>query len=319
MAQITSKSTLQTLLTTALDDVFTNRGTKLKKMYPRYLKVKKVDKGQWIDYDRAKFGPLTKKGEGATVTYDQLEWGNSFQVNVDAYTSAFRITREAADDLKGGGYGVDTDKIASLGEITEAFYDAALYTQEDLAAQLVLNASSTTVTSKWLGAGRDGIALAGTHTLLKNGVGTYSNNMTAAALNYYQIQSAISLLETIPTDEGFYTPIGSSLKLVVGPYNRHRVYEILKSKGKPDTNENNPNALDDFNIEPVVVPYLGSTFKGFALFDENRHRCMFLDHTAPQLDKEGDFETNRGMKFSVYMRCKVTFSSGHGFIYNAGA
>lgn len=317
MAQITSRSTLQTLLVTALDDVFTNRGKKLRKIYPRFLKVKDIDKGQYIDYDRAKFGALAKKGEGTPLTYDQLEWGNSFQVNMDAYTLAFRITREAADDLKAGGYGVDTDKIASLGEITEAFYDSAQFTQEDLAAQLVLLANSTTVTSKWLGAGRDGVALAGTHTLLKNGVGTFSNAMTAAALSYYQLQSAITLLETIPTDEGFYRPLSNTVTLTVGPYNRHRAYELVNSKGKPDTNENNPNALDDFKINVVVNPYLGSTFKGWMVQGEN-HRCYYFNHTAPQLDKEGDFETNRGMKFSVYMRGKVSFSSAHDVIWNAG-
>ncbi len=319
MAQITTKAQLNTLLTTGLDDVFTNRGKVMKKIYPSFLKVKDVDKGQVIDYDRAKFGALAKKGEGEQVTYDQLEWGNSFQVNMDAYTLAFRITREAADDLLGGGYGVDTGKIASLGEVTEAFYDSALFTQEDLSAQLIVNASSTTVTSKWLGAGRDGVALAGTHTLLKNGVGTYSNNQTAAAFSYYQLQSGITLLETIPTDEGFYTTLPQKINLVVGPYNRHRAYEIVKSKGKPDTNENTPNSTEDFDINIIVDPYLGSTFKGWALMDPNRHRCMFYNHTAPQLDKEGDFETNQGKKFSVYMRCKVAFSSGHGFVYNAGA
>lgn len=319
MAQMTTKSTLSTLLTTALDQTFTNRGKTLKKIWPSFLKEKKLDKGQWIDYDRARFGLVPKKGEGEGITYDQLDWGTSFQVNVDEYSLGFRISRAASDDLMGGGYGVDTEKIAALGEVTEAFRDSAQATQEDLAAQLILLANSTTVTTKWLGAGRDGIALAGTHTLLKNGAGTYGNSMTAAALSYYQLQSAITLLETIPTDEGFYTPLPNSVNLIVGPYNRHRAYELVKSTKKPDTTENNPNALNDFDINVIVDPYLGSTFKGFAVQDPNRHKCYFLNRQEPVLDKEGDFETNRGMKYSVYFRCKVSFSSGHGFVWNAGA
>ncbi len=319
MAQVTTKATLQTALVTALDQIFDNRGKQLKKIFPSFLKEKKLEKGQWIDYDRAKFGLLVKKGEQETVTYDQFDWGNSFQVNVDSYSLAFRISREAIDDLGGGGYGVDTEKIASLGEITAAFRDSAQATQEDLAAQLPLLSNSTTVTSKWLGPGRDGAALAGTHTLLKNGVGTYSNSMTAASLSYYQLQSAITLLETIPTDEGFFTPLPNKVVLVVGPYNRHRAYELVKTNKKPDTAENTTSSLNDFDIEIVVDPYVGSTFKGFSVFDPNRHKCYFLNRTEPQLDKEGDFETAGGMKFSTFMRCKVTFSSGHGYVGNAGA
>jgi hypothetical protein len=318
MAQVTNRSTLDTALTDGLNDIFSNRGKQLKKIYPSFLKEKKLDQGQWIDYDRANFGKLSKKGEQEPLTYDQLDWGNKFEVAVDEYGLAFRISRAAYDDLKGGGYGVDTAKIASLGEIVKSFRDSAQATQEDLAAQLILNANSTTVTSKWLGAGRDGVALAGTHTLLKSGAGPFSNSMTAAALDYYQLQSAITLMETIPTDEGFYTPLPSEVVLVVGPYNRHRAYELVNTKKKPDTNENTESALNDFNIKVIVNPYLGSTFDGWAVLDPNRHKCFFLNRQEPVFDNEGDFETAGGKKFSVYMRCKVSFSSAHGFIHNAG-
>lgn len=318
MAQVTSKATVSTALTEALDQIFTNRGKQLKKIYPSFLKEKKLDKGQWIDYDRAAFGKLSKKGEQELVTYDQLDWGNKFQVNVDSYGLAFRISREAMDDLKGGGYGVDTEKIASLGEITAAFRDSANATQEDLAAQLVLLADSTTATSKWLGAGRDGVALSGTHTPLKNGVAAWSNDMTGAALDYYQLQSAISLLETIPTDEGFFSPLPNSVNLIVGPYNRHRAYELVNTKKKPDTNENTESALNDFTIKVIVNPYLGSTFKGWMVQDPNRHKCYFLNRQEPVFERESDFETSGSMKFSVFMRSKVTFSSPYGIVFNPG-
>src|SRR5262249_2432826 len=139
------------------------------------------------------------------------------------------ISREALDDLGAGGYGVDTAKIASMGTITARFQDAALATDEDLSAQAILLANSTTVTAKWIGAGRDGAALAASHTPLKNGVAAFNNAMTAAALDYYQLQSGITLLETIASDEGFFSQLPSTIVLVVGPYNRHRAYELVKS------------------------------------------------------------------------------------------
>jgi hypothetical protein len=318
MAQVTNRASLNTALVDGLDEIFQNTGKKLKKVFPSFLKEKKLVKGQWIDYDRAGFGLLSKKGEEEQVVYDQLDWGNKQQVNVDSYSLAFRISREAMDDLDGGGYGVDLDKIASLGEIVSSFRESANATQEDLAAQLVLLANSTTVTSKWMGAGRDAAALAGTHTLLKSGAGTFSNSMTAAALDYYQLQSAITLLETIPTDEGFYTALPNTVNLVVGPYNRHRAYELTKTQKKPDTQENTTSALNDFTINVIVDPYLGSSFKGWMVQDPNRHKCYFLNRQEPVFENEGDFET-KGKRFSVFMRCKVAFSSAHGIIHNAGA
>lgn len=38
MAQVTTKGTLSTLLTTALDDVFVNRGKQIKRLWPSFLK-----------------------------------------------------------------------------------------------------------------------------------------------------------------------------------------------------------------------------------------------------------------------------------------
>jgi len=319
MAQITNRATLATALTTGLDQIFTNRGKKLKKIWPGFLEKKKIEKGQWVDYDRAGFGFLVKTGEQEQVPYDQIEWGNVFTVTADTYELGFRISRQAMDDMLGGGYGVDLRQIADLGAVTEQFRDSANSTDEDLAAQLVLLSNSATATSKWLGAGRDGVALAGTHTLLKNGAGTFANNMTAAALNYYQLLSAYTTLVTSKSDEGFYSVPPEGVDLIVGTYNQHRAYELVKTtKGKPDSNENTATAMSAIDWNVVVDPWLGPTFKGWALRDKNRAKLYFIDRDGPLFENESDFDV-KGMKFSVYQRRKVSFSSPYGYVFNAGA
>lgn len=318
MAQITTRAQIGTAIASALDDVYTNRGTELKPIYTKFLKKQTLDKGQWIDYDMAYFGKHVKKGELEGVTYDDVTFNVTRTTTPDSYALGYRISREALDDLAAGGYGVDTGKIASLSTLAEKMRDSATQTQEYLAAQLVISASSSTASSIWVGAGRDGVALAGTHTLLKNGAGTAVNLMTAASLNYYQLQSALTNLETIPSDEGFYSTLPNKVTLVVGPYNRHRAYELVKTAKKPDTNENNESSLNDFTIDVVVNPNVGSTFKGFLLLDPSRHKCRAYERQAPIFEKEMDFEA-KGMKVSSFMRFKVDFSSYFGTIYNAGA
>ena len=318
MAQITTRSTVATAIASALDDVYTNRGTTIKPIFPKFLKSVTMKMGQFIDYDMAYFGRHNKKGELEALTYDQVEWNVTRTTTPDAYALGYRISREALDDIADGGYGVDTGKLLSLNTLSEKMRDSATQTQEYLAAQLILSANSTTASNIWVGGGRDGVALAGTHTLLKNGAGTAVNLMTAASLNYYQLQSALTTLETITSDEGFYSALPSKVTLVVGPYNRHRAYELIKSKQKPDTNENNPNSLNDFDIEIVVNPNLGSTFKGFAIFDPNRHRCRAYERQAPMFEKEMDFEA-KGLKVSSFFRFKVDFSSYFGTVFNMGA
>lgn len=320
MAAITTRATLATALTTALDQTFTNRGKKMRKIWPSILEEKKLTRGQFRDYDHANFGLMVQKGDGETLTYDELTWGNVFQHNCSEWALGFRITRAAADDMiEGGGYDVEL-KIADMASITEAFSDSALATREDQAAQLYLLANSTTVTPKWLGPGRDGVALAGTHTLLRAGAGSFANNMTAAALNYYQLLSARTVLVTAKTDEGFYSVPPDGLDLIVGPYNESRALELIKTtKGKPDTNENTYSAMNETTWNLIVDPYLGPTFKGWAVRDRNRSRLYFLNRKDPEFKSEGDFETVGGMKYSVYKRDGVTFASPFGLVYNAGA
>lgn len=318
MAQVTTRATVATAIATGLDNIYTNRGKEIKPIFPQFLESKTMKQGQWIDYDMAYFGRHSKKPELQNLDYDQVEWNVTQTTTPDTYALGYRISREALDDIAAGGYGVDTGKLLSLDTLAKKMRDSATQTQEYLAAQLVLSASSSTASSIWVGAGRDGVALAGTHTLLKNGAGTFSNNMTAAALNYYQVQSALTSLELIPSDEGFVSALPSKVVMVVGPYNRHRAYELIKSKQKPDTNENNPNSLNDFDIEIIVNPNLGSAFKGFAIFDPTRHKCRAFERQEPTFEKEMDFEA-KGLKVSSLFRFKVSFNSAFGFIYQAGA
>ena len=317
MAQITTRASVGTALASALDAVYNNRGTVLKPIYPRFLHEIEMKKGQYIDYDMAYFGRHVLKGEIEALTYDDIKFNVLRTTTADSYAIGYRISREALDDLADGGYGVDTGKIASLETITAKMRDSATQTMEYLAAQPILSANSTTASSIWVGAGRDGVALAGAHTLLRNGAGTFNNAMTASSLSYQALQSGIALLETIPSDEGFYSGLPSKIQLIVGPYNRARAYELTKTTKKPDTNDNNVSSLNDFDIEVIVNPNLGSTFKGFMLLDSSRHAIRFYMREKPVLEKEMDFEV-KGMKFSSFFRAKVDFSSAFGAVWNAG-
>lgn len=317
---VTTRQQVSTLISSALDDVYRNRGEKIQAIYPKFLKVEDMTRGQYISYRIAGLGKHFKKGELDSITYDQVEFGETRTTTPDDYAIGFRISKVALDDLAANPYGdFSNAKLISYKQVVEYMRDSATQTVEDLSAQLVLNANSATATSTWVGAGRDGLALASaSHVSLKNPTVTWSNIMTAAPLSGIQLQSALTSLETIPSDEGFYSALPKKVTVVIGPYNRHRMYEIKRTSSGLDTANGNTNPLNDFDFDVVINPNLGSTFKGFMIFDPSRHRCHYFERQKPEFDSTDDFEV-KGMKYSSMFRGKVEFLDAHGIIYNAGA
>lgn len=316
---ITTTQTVSTLISTALDEAYRSRGEKIKAIYPNFLKVEDMKRGQKITYRMAGLGKHMKKGQLDQIQYDQVEMGETRTTTPDEYAIGFRISQTAIEDLAASPYG-DFSYASLIGykAIVEYMRDSATQTVEDLAAQLILNANSATASANWVGAGRDALALASSsHVSMKNPPVTWSNIATASPFSGLALQSALSALEVIPSDEGFYSALPKSVKCVIGPYNRHRAFEILGTKSGLDTAASNVNPLNDFKVEIIVNPNLGSTFKGFAITTD-QHKCKYFERIKPEFESTDDFEV-KGMKYSSRFRGKVDFEDAHGFYYNAGA
>lgn len=316
---ITTTQTVSTLISTALDEAYRSRGEAIKAIYPSILKVENMKRGQKITYRMAGLGKHMKKGQLDQIQYDQVEMGETRTTTPDEYAIGFRISQTAIEDLEASPYG-DFSYASLIGykAIVEYMRDSATQTVEDLAARLILSANSATATSDWVGAGRDALALASSsHVSMKNPPVTWSNLATASPLSSLALQSAMSAMEVIPSDEGFYSQLAKSFTLVIGPYNRHRAFEILGTKSGLDTAANNVNPMNDFSPKVVINPNLGATFKGFAILTD-QHKCKYFERVKPAFESTDDFEV-KGMKYSSRFRGKVDFEDAHGFYYNPGA
>lgn len=319
-SQILSRAEVSTLISTALDEVYEVEGkegsSEAKSSYAKFMDVKPMDRGQFINYRVAGFGQHAQRSELEQITYDQYEFGEVQTVTPLNWALGLRVSQEAIEDLQANPYGdFSQARLAAYGEITRRFRKSATWTVEVQCANIFLNCTSTA--SAYVG--RDGLALASaSHVSLKNPQTTWSNAPTAASLSHVQIMNGITSLMTIPDDTGNYVPVEDSYKVLVSPYNYFRLMDILKTKGQVDTNNNNTNPLDNFTIKPVVDPYLGPTYKGFHVIAPNQASLEWRWRVEPEFAKESDFEAI-GMKFRSRFRGVAYVKDPHGVICNTGA
>lgn len=318
MAGVETTSKWQIFLEEALDEAYKAGGNELEPIYPKYLKVKETTQNPWISYRYAGLGKHQLTAELNPTPYDQYETGAERKTYMKTYRLATRFSRELLDDVAAGNR--VEQRLEAFGDVMKEMKKSAIQTKEELAAQIILQGTSTTVSDNWTGAGRDGVALVSSaHTTLRNGVGTFSNSASAASLSHTTLLSMLTTLETIPDDSGRYQKLGKKATIIAGPASRTKLYEIINAKGQPSNNYNDANALDQFDFDVVINPYLGSSFTGYAVaVMDDRFRLHFFDRQKESLQKEVDNEVN-GLKYFSIFRCAVDHLDARGWVYNAGA
>jgi hypothetical protein len=306
-------------VSTALNDVFDNRGTKLKPIYPRFLKEFKAETAQLITEDIAYFGKVPRKDEMEPFAYESIKKGDLRVTEAAGYGLGFKLSLEAQIKLSKRPYGdFNLATLASMKTITEKMRDSELQTKEGLAAKLITSANSTTQTEDWIGAGRDGKALASlTHETKTNAVQQWANLVTGSSLSQSAVGDLIKLLYTAPSPEGFKRGIGSKLILVVGPENMHRAAEIKKTPKGLDTPNGNYNYLNEFDYDILINQHLDD-FTGFALIDPSNARCGYFSPVPAQFRESEDHQTG-AMLYSIYFQHIVDFLDPYGFALNPGA
>lgn len=318
MAIVESTSRWGVFLDEALDKAWTARGEKVDPCYTKFLKEETIDGSSLIQYRYAGLGKHTKTPELNPISYDNYEQGAKRTTTPDKYALGFRISRELLDDIANGDR--VKERLKAFKDITEQLRDSAEQTMEELAAQVILQADSATATANWVGAGSDGKALAATdHVTLKNPVATNSNKQTGASLSPLQLQSAITTMETMQSDEGYFQKLSKSAIVVAGPYWRHRLYEIVNTKQQIDSNNNNVSPLNDFDIKVLINPHIGASNKQFAVISkDDLYKVYYVMRQRPTFEQENDFEV-KGRKYSSHFRFKVDFADYRRFVWNAGS
>jgi hypothetical protein len=317
---VMTKEQVAAFVASAMNEVFHSRGAEPKKEYYKsLLKEFKADTAQLITQDIAYFGNIGRKEESEPIAYDDIVFGNKRITEAGEFAQGFRLTKSALIMMGKKPQGEFTSaKIISLKNLVERWKDAIRHTKETLAAKAFLTPNSAVKTSDWIGAGRDGKALAASdHPLLKNGAGTMSNLLTPESISQSAIGKMVAAMMTQPSPEGLLRALPSKFRLVVGPKLANRAFEITKTRKSIDNDYNNESILNQYNIDLAVLPYMGADSTAYTLLGDG-HRVGYFAPVAPEFEDERDFEV-KGWKYSVYFQYIVDFLDPYDFFWCAGA
>lgn len=241
------------------------------------------------------------------------------------YTNGVVVSQELLMDMAKNKR-VYEDKTEMLKDVNKQFKDTWQWTKEVIGTLFQTSGTSTTATTAWPGAGRDGLALfSASHTSIKSPVVTCSNAQSAQVLSQLAIQEAITMLRNIVDDAGRPQGFVSEVLVVVGPYWQWRIAEILGTDKQVDTANNNINSLTGggkasyrTKVDYIVNPYLSNTDTSFMVLDKKYHKLMRFEALEPMFEKEKDIATG-AMIFKSTARFGIDHLSFRGAVRSAGA
>lgn len=248
-------------------------------------------------------GRFTQLSEGQPIRKDQPVQGFNSTFKHSRYGLAVPTTIDVVeDDMWGLINQMHTDLGWSCSE-----------TRELDAASTFNNAFSGSFL------GPDSVSLcSASHPLYKVG-GVQSNLMTAADLDMYSLQVAMTAFELMKRPSGELIHVPPS-KLIVAPANRFIGYALTRSSDDPSTADRSVNPLagaEDGMPKLFVYRYLTNAVNWFLAAEAASTGLVWFDRKKPYTKSWTDDETEVGV---VGMRYKKShgFNNYIGLIGNAG-
>lgn len=228
----------------------------------------------------ADFEDFTATGQ---IAYDDISEGYKRTFTHNEWTKGIRIRRAAKDDDL---YGIFSDLPRQRGI-------AAARTREKHGASIFIGAFSGT-------AGPDSLSLCSTaHTSTVSGVANQSNSGTET-LSKTSVSSTRLLMKKFYGLNG--ERIGVKMDMLLVPMDKEQdAWEIISSKGEPETDNNNAN-FHYGKYKLAVWDELTSTTDWFAL-DQTlmKLNLLWFDRVKLELNEDTAFNTYEA-RYSAYMR-----------------
>lgn len=237
------------------------------------------------------FGAAPVKNEGSAVSYDTAQETYTARYNHETVAQAFAITEEAMDDNL-------YDSLSA--RYTKALARSMAYTKQVKgAAWLNGGFSGTTYVSG------DGVTLFSTaHPLV---VGTNSNRPSSGAdLNETSLEAAVIQIAGWKDDRNMLIA-ARPRKLIIPPNLMFVAKRVLGSKLRPDTSDNDLNAIRELGVIPegyAVNHFLTDTNAWFLTTDVPDGMKHFIRKKLAT-KMEGDFDTG-----NVRFRASERYSYG---------
>ena len=233
------------------------------------------------------FPTAPQKPEGTAVNYDSGGQGYDVTYSHISYGQGYRVTKEMRqDDL--------SNKIMRL---PKALGTSMKNTVETTAMNLFNNGFSTAT-------GGDGVSLFSSAHTSASGSANRSNILaTAADLSATSLKDAIVAFEDTNDDRGLPL-LQSATTLLIPSDLRWTAQELLKSRQKPGSADNDFNPLAEADLSWMVNQYLTDTDAWFLIGDV--HFLKFFWRQRPAMDSTVDFDTD-----DAKWKLTARFSVGH--------
>lgn len=318
MAQTLTINEAQTFISTYLDDAFEVADPR-DLIYPDYVDVRTMQRGEYVDYRIAGFGKLTERGEREDITYDQMEFGEApVTVRPRNWGRGFMVSEEVIEDLADSPWGGEIRaKIGTYGDAVRRWRRSAEWVVEQECANRLLNGTSTAAAYVL----RDNVAWFGTHTTLKNPTISQTNLATHTSLSATSTNNMVTTLNLQVGDNGDYISKSGKNILVVSETDATRAWEIMNTQGQVDSANNNVNVVNKHKWKVVENPYLNvnaATYSGYFVLREGVHGLIWFWRKKPVFAKDNDFDAI-AMKFRARMRGNSYVKDWRGAVGDNGS
>ena len=256
------------------------------------------------DVNLTGLGLAPTKAEGAPVSYDSMKQGFISRYVHAVYALGFIITREIMEDDQ---YDVVAPKRAK----TLAF--SMRQTKEIIGANVYNNAFS----GSFLG-GDSSSLISTSHANISGG--TWSNRIaTVADLSEAALEQAVIDIQMLKNDRGLQIALVPK-QLIIPPQLEFEAARILKSTGRPGTDNNDVNALREVGKFPsgvTVNHYLTDTDAWF-IRTNAPDGMKYFERRADDFGMDNDFDTENA-KFKATARFSFGWTDPRGIYGSPGA
>jgi hypothetical protein len=307
--------------------LFEEKRAALDLIYPEYTKEGDASEADYRSYTVAKLGQMGYTPLGGANHRDTYHPGTTHVVTFKKFTTSVILPEELIEDAEKNTR-VKKDSAKLFQRIPEDMIESANWTREVITADFVLRGNSSTATNTWPGTFRDGLALASTSHVTGKGpiTVTWSNLQTGSDLTQLALYEGLKMLADIPTEEGRPQGLTGDVILLYGRAKMFRVAELLGTDKEWGSANNTKNVLADNaalkkagfgRIVPVLNPYFGTTFSGWALIDKKSYELLRFEKTPPRYSQDIDVNTGNRIKRTM-MRYAIDADSAKGFVLNPG-
>jgi phage major head subunit gpT-like protein len=261
--------------------------------YEQFLNIETSTKRQEEDAVVAGFGLVPEKGEGVQPSVDIMALSDKLQYLHKTYALGYEVTEECQEDEL---YGI-------VSRASKALAIAVKQTLDVLGASVLNNGFNAAYK------GVDGLSLFNAnHTQLKVAGGVLSN-MPAVTCDFdpTTLNSALESWETLTDDNGL--PLMIKPKYVIsGPKQRRIITQTLGTDLQPFTNDNEINAVKEWELQKMILHYLTDDDFWALLSRKDDHYLKMFWRIKPAFRGYDDPNTGN----AKYM---VRFRASHGFTH----